>query len=108
MEKELFNRLGIGEQMIAKGVKVMTGSVGDAVARGDADMGFQQLSELLPVRGIKVVGIIPESVQSITVFSAGVVSGARAPAAATALIEFLSSPASWPVMREAGLQPVTR
>jgi molybdate transport system substrate-binding protein len=108
LENELFNRLGIGEQMASKGVKVMTGPVGDAVARGDADIGFQQLSELLPVRGITIVGTIPESVQRITVFSAAVVSGARAPAAATALIEFLSSTASWPVMREAGLQPVAR
>ena len=60
------------------------------VARGEAEIGFQQLSELLPVTGIDIVGLVLVKLQKITVFSAGVAKNAQEPTAAKALIQFLS------------------
>jgi molybdate transport system substrate-binding protein len=82
--------------------------VGEVVARGDAEIGFQQISELLPVRGIKVVGPIPAEVQQITVFSAGIATGAAEPAAGKELIAFLASRAAAPVLTKAGLDPIVQ
>jgi len=76
------------------------------VARGDAEIGFQQISELLPVPGIDYVGPLPPEVQRVTVFSAGVGVGAKNPDAARALIRFLASPAAAPAIKKTGLQPV--
>ena len=76
------------------------------VARGEAEIGFQQISELLPVRGIDLVGALPPEVQKITVFSAGIATTAQEPARAKALIQFLSSPAAAPVLIKGGLEPM--
>src|SRR2546428_439432 len=78
-----------------------------AVARGDAEIGFQQISELLPVPGIDYVGPLPPEVQKVTVFSAGIASSSKHPEAARALIRFLASPAVVPAIRKSGLEPVT-
>ena len=64
------------------------------VARGDAEIGFQQISELKPVPGIDIVGQLPPEVQKITVFSAGIASVSKEPEAGKALIRFLASPAA--------------
>jgi molybdate transport system substrate-binding protein len=103
---ELFKKLGIASQVAGKATMVPGTPVGDRVAAGAAEIGFQQMSELLPVDGITVVGPIPDSVQSITIFSAGVAASARAPAAARQLIAYLSSPAAHKTIRAAGLDPV--
>ena len=103
---ELFKKLGIAEAMRAKSTRVDGTPVGEMVARGDAEIGFQQISELLPVRGITLVGPIPDSVQLTTVFSAAVVRTSRAPAAARALIAFLVSPEARPVIEVSGLEPI--
>jgi len=76
------------------------------VARGEAEIGFQQISELLPVPGIDYVGPLPADVQRVTTFSAGIATGARAPDAARALITFLTSPAVAPTVTRSGLEPV--
>ena len=76
---ELFRRLGIAEQMRGKSRMIPAEPVAAAVARGEAEIGFQQMSELLPVPGIDIVGPLPPEVQKITLFSAGVVAGAREP-----------------------------
>jgi len=102
---ELFNRLGIENQVVSKAHKITATPVGEAVANGEADVGFQQMSELLPISGIQVVGPIPEAVQKVTVFSAGVSSTSKAPEAARRLIAFLASQQAWPAIREAGLEP---
>jgi molybdate transport system substrate-binding protein len=80
--------------------------VGALVARGEAEIGFQQVSELLPVSGIDYVGPLPPEVQRVTVFSAGIVVGAKEPEAARALIRFLASPAAASVIEKAALEPV--
>jgi molybdate transport system substrate-binding protein len=108
VERELFRRLGIEDQLKPKSRAIPAEPVGEVVARGDAEIGFQQISELLPVRGIKVVGPIPAEVQQITVFSAGIATGAAEPAAGKELIAFLASPAAAAVLTKAGLDPIVK
>jgi predicted neuraminidase/ABC-type molybdate transport system substrate-binding protein len=102
---ELFPRLGITEAIRAKSKMVDSGPAGALVARGEADIAFQQISELLPVAGIEYVGPLPKEAQRVTVFSAGIVAGARAPTAAKALVDFLVSPAADGSIRKSGLEP---
>ncbi|HEU4341663.1 MAG TPA: substrate-binding domain-containing protein, partial [Candidatus Binatia bacterium] len=80
--------------------------VGAVVARGEAEIGFQQISELLPVRGIDYVGPLPAEVQIATVFSAGVAVGSRHPEAAYALVRFLASPEAAYAITKSGLEPI--
>lgn len=108
IQRELFKRLGIADQMTGKARMIPADPVGEAVARGDADLGFQQISELKPVHGIDLLGPIPSDVQSVTTFSAGVVATSQHQDAAKALIAFLASPASATVVRESGMDPIAR
>jgi molybdate transport system substrate-binding protein len=108
LSTELFPRLGIAERLAAKSRRVESERVGAVVARGEAEVGFQQLSELLPIAGIDVVGPLPPGAQRITVFSAGVTTGAKDPNGAAALIAYLRSPAVAGVIRRAGLEPFLR
>jgi len=103
----LFQRLGIAEQVLGKSRMIPAEPVGAVVARGEAQVGFQQISELLPVPGVDLVGPLPPEIQKITVFSAGIAAGAREPDAARALLQFLSSPAAAPPIAKSGLEPVT-
>ena len=104
---ELFKRMGIAEQVKAKILQTPPGTaVGPLIARGEVEIGFQQLSELLPTKGIDILGPLPAEVQLITVFSAGTHAGARQPEAAKAWTRFLTSPAAAPVIRKKGLEPV--
>ena len=82
--------------------------VGAVVARGDAEIGFQQISELLPVPGIDVVGPLPPEVQRVTVFAAGVAARSKHPDAARAYIRFLASPAASSAVARSGLELQTR
>jgi molybdate transport system substrate-binding protein len=79
--------------------------IGEVVARGDAEIGFQQISELLPVKGIDYLGPLPAEIQETTVFSAALHKAASAPEAAQALVKFLTAPASVLVIRKAGMEP---
>ena len=103
---ELFRRLGIAEQVKGKSRMIPAEPVGAVVARGEAEIGFQQMSELLPIAGIDVVGPLPSEVQKITVFSAGVATSAKEPQAARALIRFLASPEAAPAISKTGLEPM--
>ncbi len=106
VSRVLFARLGIAEQIAGK-AKMSAGTpVGELVARGEADVGFQQMSELLPVAGIIVLGPIPESLQQITVFAAGLSATVQAPDASRQLVAFLVSNAARPTILECGLEPV--
>jgi len=102
---ELFPRLGITDAIRAKSRMVDSGPAGALVARGEAEIAFQQISELLPVAGIDYVGPLPKEAQRVTVFAAGIAVGARASAAAKALLEFLASPAADGAIRKSGLEP---
>ena len=108
LSTELFQRLGIVDQMAKKSIRVEVGRVGAVVARGEAEIGFQQISELLEVQGVDYVGPLPPEVQRVTVFTAAVSAGAKNPDAARALIEFLTSPRGIEVMSKSGLDPISR
>jgi molybdate transport system substrate-binding protein len=100
----VIERLGISEQMKPKTVIVDSRPVGAVVAKGEAEMGVQLMSELLPVSGIDIVGPLPAALQKMTVLVGGVYSGAREPAAAQALLKFLSAEAALPVIRKKGME----
>jgi molybdate transport system substrate-binding protein len=104
---ELFQRLGIAAQIAGKSQRIASERVATVVARGDAELGFQQISELLPVAGIDYVGPLPPEVQRVTVFSAGIAAGAKTPDAARALITFLASAAGAPAITKSGMEPMS-
>ena len=106
VSSELFQKLGIAKEALAKGKKIDGEPVGAVVARGDADIGFQQISELKAVPGIDVVGPLPADVQRVTVFSAAVIAGSTDPAGARALIQFLASSDAAAVFAKSGLDPL--
>ncbi len=108
IEKTLMPRLGIWEQVKAKSRMVRDEPVAKAIARGDAQIGFQQLSELKPVAGIEIVGMLPADAQKVTVFSAGVATNATQPEAGRALIAFLASERARATLVNAGLEPIGR
>jgi molybdate transport system substrate-binding protein len=103
---EMFGKLGITDAMQAKAKKIPATPVGEIVARGDAELGFQQIAELRPVSGIDIVGPLPNDLQKITVFSAGIATVSREPDAGRALIKFLASPAARDAMIKSGLDPI--
>jgi molybdate transport system substrate-binding protein len=103
---ELFQRLGIADEIISKSRRIEGERVGAAVARGETEIGFQQVSELLPVPGIDYVGPLPPEVQRETVFSAGVAVGTRISEAAYALIRFLASPEAAHAITKSGMEPI--
>jgi molybdate transport system substrate-binding protein len=103
---EMFEKLGIADAMKDKARKIPATPVGEIVARGDAEIGFQQISEMLPVSGIDIVGQLPPELQKITVFSAGIASVSKEPDAGRALIKFLASPAASAVIIKSGMEPI--
>ena len=103
---ELFKKMGIAEQIKDKVKQTPSGvQVGEVVARGEADLGFQQVSELLHHEGIDYLGPLPPEIQHTTVFSAGLHERAHASAAAQALIKFLTGPEAAPLIRKMGMDP---
>ena len=102
---ELFQRMGIAESIKSKVKQVQGEPAGGVVARGEAEIAFQQVSELLPVPGIDFVGPLPADIQQVTVFSAGLHAAAKQPAAARALVKFLTAPAAAAVIRKKGMEP---
>jgi molybdate transport system substrate-binding protein len=105
LSTELFPKLGIADQIRGKCKKIEADPVGGFVATGEFDIGFQQISELRPVKGIDIVGELPPGAQKVTVFAAGIPSTATHPEAAKALIEWLASPAAYGAIRKSGLEP---
>ncbi len=105
LSTELFPKLGVWEQIKGKSRKIEADPVGGVVAKGEAEIGFQQISELRPVKGIDIVGELPPGAQRVTVFAAGIPTTAQSPEAAKALIQWLASPAAYPVIKKTGLEP---
>jgi len=105
IETVLYKQLGVSEEVRAKSKMIPADPVGEIVARGDAEIGFQQISELMPVKGIALLGPIPAEIQKVTVFSAGIATGAKEPDAGAALIKFLSAPAAAPIIKKTGMEP---
>lgn len=107
----LFAKLGVADQVAAKSRRVRGPPSGEpvaaVVARGEAELGFQQVSELIHVPGITFVGAIPSELQPGFSFSGAVTSTAQQPAAADELIRFLASPEAAPTISKAGLAPIS-
>ncbi len=105
---DLIQRLGIADEVNAKARIIPSGFTAELVARGEAELAIQQISELMVVPGVEVAARLPSEVQSSTMFSAGVLSSSDQPEAATHLLEFLSSRECAPILRASGLDPVER
>jgi len=103
---EMFDKLGIKAAMEGKARKIPATPVGEIVAHGDAEIGFQQMSELKPVEGIDILGPLPDELQKITVFSAGIATASKEQDAGKALIKFLASPAARAEMVKSGMDPM--
>jgi molybdate transport system substrate-binding protein len=105
----LFSRLGVADQIAGKSRRVRGPPSGEpvaaVVARGEAEIGFQQVSELIHVPGITFVGKIPDEVQPMFVFAGALAVSVQQPEAANALVRFLASPEAAPVILKAGLMP---
>lgn len=93
--------------VLGKSRKVDREPVAAVVARGEAEMGFQQISELRPVPGVEVAGPLPPEVQRVTLFSAAAAAGSTNPSGGRVLIAFLSSPAASAAIAKSGMDPVT-
>ena len=106
IQNEMFAKMGIVADMKGKARMIPAEPVGGVVARGDAEIGFQQISELRPIKGIDLLGPLPSTLQQYTVFSAGVVAGSDHAADAAALIRFLASPEARAAVTESGLEPM--
>jgi molybdate transport system substrate-binding protein len=105
LSTELFPKLGIADQIKAKCRKIEADPVGGVVATGEFEIGFQQISELRPVKGIDIVGVLPPGAQRVTVFAAGIPTTATHPEAAKALIEWLASPVAFAAIKKSDLEP---
>lgn len=103
---ELLPRLGIAEQVLPKVRRVEGELVADVLARGEAELGIQQISELLAASGIDYVGPLPTDAQLVTLMSGGIPASGTHREAARALLQFLASPGAAAAIRATGLEPV--
>ena len=107
----LFPKLGVADQIAGKIRKIRGPPSGEPVAaviaRGEAEIGFQQVSEIIHVPGITLVGPIPADVQPMIFYAGAITSSAQQPDAGRSLIRFLTSPEAAPVITKAGLMPIT-
>jgi molybdate transport system substrate-binding protein len=104
--EQLFERWGILEQIRARIVVPPPGTpVGSLVASGKAALGFQQLSELMNLEGIAVLGALPAAIQTLTVFSGGICAASARPAEARALLDYMAAGETADIKRRHGMEP---
>src|SRR6202163_1102316 len=112
LSTRLFPKLGIAEQIASKSRKVRGPPSGEpvaaVVARGEAEIGFQQVAELIHTPGITFVGAIPAEVQPVFTFAGALTSTVQQPEAASALLRCLASTEAAPVIAKAGMMPVAK
>jgi molybdate transport system substrate-binding protein len=101
----LLDKLGIGAEVKAKAKLIHGGAVAEHIAKGEAELGIHQISEILPVKGIVLVGPLPAEIQNYTVYAAGLGANAREADAAKALLKALSGPAAAEVLKAKGMEP---
>lgn len=109
LTSELYQRLGIADRVSGKSRLIGGGErVGAVIARGEAEIGFQQISELLPVEGIAHITPLPPEVQKVSVFSAGVAASTTDLEQARKVIKFFTSPEAEHVITKSGLEPINK
>ncbi len=101
----LLDRLGIAAEVNARAVIAPSGFTAERLTSGEADLAVQQISELMVVPGIEVVGPLPPEIQTVATFSAGLLAASRQVEKALALLHFLASPEIAPILRRTGLEP---
>jgi molybdate transport system substrate-binding protein len=104
---KLLERLGIADQVNAKALLVQGGAVADHIADGEAEVGVHQISEILAVPGVTLVGPLPADIQNFTIYAAGVGTSAKDGAAARALVKFLSGAHALPIIKAKGMAPAS-
>jgi len=103
----VLEKLGIAEEVKAKLVPPQARElVGAVVARGDAEIGVQQFSELLPVDGIEILGPLPGDLQRFMVYGANALPGSKEPAAAKQFVDYLKSEPAAAVIKKKGMEPI--
>ncbi|SEL19156.1 molybdate transport system substrate-binding protein [Colwellia chukchiensis] len=106
LSTDLWPKLGIWQAIRGKSKRILSERVATVVARGEVDIGFQQVSEILPIKGAKFAGKIPADFQKLTIFSTGIVKGSLSVQAAEHLIRFLSSKDAASTIQMQGLEPL--
>lgn len=106
LSTELWPRLGLWQRLEPKSMRILSERVAAVVARGEVEIGFQQISEILPIEGARFAGAIPPEYQKVTVFSAGITTRAQNIADAERLIDFLASKEVAATIAATGLEPV--
>jgi molybdate transport system substrate-binding protein len=101
---EVIERLGIADEIRRKAI-VSDAYMGEIVARGEAELAVQQISELMPVAGIDIVGPLPGDLQKISLFAAAIFTAAKNPAGGAKLVSFLAQPELAPILARKGLNP---
>jgi molybdate transport system substrate-binding protein len=105
--EQLFQKMGVADQIRDRIKQPPSGAqIGEMLIRGDADLGFQQVTELLHAKGIQYLGTLPDEVQNYTVWAAGLHVAASDPEAARAFTRALVAPASTPAIRRSGMEPM--
>lgn len=102
---KLFERLGIADQIRAKARLKRGGYVADLIASGEAELGIHQISEIVPVRGVTLVGPLPKEIQNITTYAGGLSSGSKTPVEARQLLEALHDAKAAAVLKSKGMEP---
>ena len=101
----VLDRLGLTEQLRAKTILVPGAQAAEVVAKGDAELGVAQGSEIVPVSGAQLVGPLPGEIVSVTIFAAGVGADSKSQDAAKAFIGYLKGPAAAPTLKAEGFEP---
>jgi molybdate transport system substrate-binding protein len=105
--EKLLVKLGIADQIRPKAKLKKGGHVADFIVSGEAELGIHQISEIVPVKGVTLVGPLPKEIQNTTTYAAGLSASAKNKAAAEALIKTLSGPAAAAVLKSKGMEPAT-
>ena len=105
---KLMERLGIADAMASKTKLVDGVPVAEVVAKGEAEIGMQQINVILPVAGVDYVGPLPPELQDYVVFAAGVLAVSKEPEAAKALVRFMSASGAAPLISKSGMEPVVQ
>ena len=102
---KVLDRLGIADQMKSKTTLVPGAQAAEVVAKGEAEMGVAQASEIVPIAGAQLVGPLPGDLNNVTVFAAGIGPASKDPAAARALIQYVTGPVGARVLKSKGMDP---